>query len=123
MISALHWSNKYDANQAKLSKYTKYEENWEKAYDDCYGAEEGKEVKINNTPFARQNDAEAIRYADLKVEERDEDYYLLLSDLDIEYDSLKTMYETLLETKRAEQEALKSAVSNAAQDTGTTSGG
>ena len=33
------------------------------------------------------------------------------------------MYETLLETKRAEQEALKSAVSNAAQDTGTTSGG
>ena len=41
-----------------------------------------------------------------------------LADLDIEYDTMKTMYDTMLEQLRAQKESEKTATSTAAQDTG-----
>ena len=43
---------------------------------------------------------------------------LELAELDIEYDTMKTMYDTILEQLRAQEETEKQATSNAAQDTG-----
>ena len=88
------------------------------AYDSCYYAEEGKEVKIGNNPFTRGNECYAIAYADQKVRKYDEELSLELADLDMEYDTMKTMYDSMLEQLRAQQEAEKTATSNAAQDTG-----
>ena len=75
----IHWSNKYDANQAKLSKYTKYEENWEKAYDNAMDETRTSELKWNGNTLAKETaatEAQAISYADFKVAERDENKYL-----------------------------------------------
>lgn len=115
---SIYWSAKYEANSAKLSKQVKAEEKWMDAYDSCYYAEEGKEVKIGNNPFTRGNECYAIAYADQKVREYDEELSLELADLDMEYDTMKTMYDSMLEQLRAQQEAEKTATSNAAQDTG-----
>ena len=115
---SIYWSAKYEANSAKLSEQVKYEEKWESAYDSCYYAEDGKEAKIGNNIFKRGNECQAIAYADQKVRQYDEELSIELADLDIEYDTMKTMYDSMLEQLRAQQEAEKTATSNAAQDTG-----
>ena len=115
----IYWSNKYEANAAKLAKQVKYEEKWVNAFDDAQDTE--KEIKING--FTKKkgdslSDYDADRYAHFKVKEYDEAYSLELADLDIEYDTMKCMYDTLLEEMRAQQESEKTATSSAAQDTG-----
>ena len=55
---------------------------------------------------------------DYKVDEYDEELSQELADLDMEYDTMKTMYDSMLEQLRAQQETEKTATSNAAQDTG-----
>ena len=114
----IYWSNKYEANSAKLAKQVKYEEKWNDAYDDCYYAEDDKKVKVNGVEQANQCECTAIAYADYKVEEYDEDLKNELADLDLEYDTMKTMYVTVLEQLRAQKEGQQEATSNAAQDTG-----
>jgi hypothetical protein len=116
---SVYWNAKYEANYAKLSKQVKAEEKWMDAYDSCYYAEEGKEVRIGNgNPFTSGDECEAIAYADQKVREYDEELSLELADLDMTYDTMKTMFDSLLEQMRAQQESQKTATSNAAQDTG-----
>ena len=115
---SIYWSAKYEANSAKLSKQVEAEEKWMDAYDSCYYAEDDKKVQINGNPFENGNECYAIAYADQKVREYDEELSLELADLDMEYDTMKTMYDSMLEQLRAQQEAEKTATSNAAQDTG-----
>ena len=115
---SIYWNAKYEANSAKLSKQVKAEEKWMNAYDSCYYAEEGKDVKIGNNFFTRGDECQAIAYADQKVREYDEELSIELADLDMEYDTMKTMYDSMLEQLRAQQETEKTATSNAAQDTG-----
>ena len=67
-------------------------------------------------------DIQAEQWADYKVEEYDEETLLELTDLDMEYDSIKTMYETLLAELRAKEESEKSLVQTNAQDTGLING-
>jgi len=115
----IYWSNKYEANAAKLAEQTKAEEKWEKAFD------EGKDAdkKIDSCGYVKEkgqvfDDATADAYAHAKVKEYNEELKLELADLDIEYDTMKTMYETLLEKLRADEEGEKQATATAAQDTG-----
>lgn len=115
----IYWANKYEANAAKLAKQVKYEEKWQDAFDDALDPEKsisfrGFEKKEGQT----KGEAWADDYAHAKVKEYDEAYSLELADLDIEYDTMKCMYDTLLEEMRAQQESEKSATSSAAQDTG-----
>ena len=116
----IFWSNKYEANAAKLAEQVKYEEKWEKAFDDAKDAD--KTCKIGTVVWKNKDDvlsdAQADAYAHAKVTQYDEELKLELADLDIEYDTMKTMYETLLEKLRADQEGEKQATSTAAQDTG-----
>ena len=116
----IYWSNKYEANAAKLKKQVDYEQKWESAVDDAMDRGRTKDLvcgSVTATVGCCQSDAED--YADEKVRHRyDEELSLELADLDMEYDTMKTMYDTLLEKMRADQEAEKQATSNAAQDTG-----
>ena len=117
---SIFWNAKYEANQAKLEKQVKYEEKWESAFDDAQNAD--KTCKIGNTTWKAKdkvlNDAQAGLYADAKVSQYNEELSEELADLDIEYDTMKTMYDTMLESLRAQKDSEKQATSTAAQDTG-----
>ena len=115
---SVFWNAKYEANSAKLQEQVKYEEKWEKAFDEAIDNTKelnkgGIRVVVNN-----QNVMLADKYAHAKVKQYDEELSLELADLDMEYDTMKTMYDTMLEELRAQQEGEKTATSTAAQDTG-----
>ena len=120
----IYWSTKYKANSAKLAKQVKFEEKWEQAYDSAMDGGRTTALKMagQETPFLDKEvagtDAQARQWADYKVSEYDAELSLELADLDIEYDTMQTMYETLLEELRAEKDSDKQATSTAAQDTG-----
>ena len=114
----IFWSAKYEANSAKLQKQGKYEEKWQAAFDSAI--DNTKELTCGSTRVAagNQNEMLADQYAHAKVKLYDEELSLELAELDLEYDTMKTMYDTMLEELRAQQEGQKSATSTAAQDTG-----
>ena len=117
---SIKWKAKYEANSAKLKKQVNYEQKWQDAFDDAQNAD--KTCKIGNTTWKEKDkvlsDADADAYAHAKVKQYDEELSLELAELDMEYDTMKTMYDTLLEEMRAQAESEKTATSTAAQDTG-----
>lgn len=117
---SIYWNAKYEANQAKLDKQVSYEQKWESAFDDAQNTDKKCQVgtKVWKEKDVVLSDAQADAYAHAKVRQYDEELSLELSELDIEYDTMKTMYDTLLEELRAQKDADKQAVSTAAQDTG-----
>ena len=120
----IFWANKYEANTAKLQQQTKYYTKWESKFDSFMDTE--KEIKWDGKTYAKgtsrcEEDADA--YAHDQVEQYNEELSLELAELDVEYDTMKCMYETLIENLRAQQEKEKQSTSTAAQDTGIISGG
>ena len=115
---SVFWNAKYEANSAKLEKQVKYEEKWESAFDSAI--DNTKELTVGGIKVSANNKNEMLadKYAHAKVKQYDEELSLELADLDIEYDTMKTMYDTMLEELRAQKESEKSATSTAAQDTG-----
>ena len=115
---SIFWNAKYEANSAKLEKQTQYESKWESAYDSAI--DNTKTYSAGNVTVTEGNKNEMLAdaYAHAKVKQYDEELSLELADLDIEYDTMKTMYDTMLEELRAQKESEKSATSTAAQDTG-----
>ena len=65
----------------------------------------------------------ALAYANAKVKEYSQELSEELAELDIEYDTMKCMYETLLEEMRAQKDTEASATQTAAQDTGLLNAG
>ncbi len=122
---SIYWNAKYEANMAKLEEQVKYEENWCKAYDSAMTADKDYKVGGKTYVYKDSNPCEemAEAYADAKVHQYDEELSMELADLDIEYDTMKCMYDTLLEELRAKQESEKNATSTAAQDTGLLNAG
>ncbi len=116
----MYWSNKYEANMAKLEEQVKYETKWESAMDDATNVD--KTCKIGNKTWKEKDvvlsDSESRRYADAKVTKYDAELSLELADLDIEYDTMKTMYDTLVQELSAQKDAEKTLVGTCAQDTG-----
>ena len=119
----IKYSNLLDANSSKLSKQTKYEENWNKEYDKAQDSSRSSALKMNGNIFLDKEvagtDAQAFQWAEYKVEEYDAELLLELADLDMDYDSMKTMYDTLMEETRAQVDGLKQLVSTEATDTHT----
>ena len=115
---SIFWNAKYEANSAKLEKQTQYETKWESAFDSAI--DNTSEMHAGGITVAKGNKNEMLAdaYAHAKVSKYNEELSLELADLDIEYDSMKTMYDTMLEELRAQKESEKSATSTAAQDTG-----
>lgn len=115
---SIFWNAKYEANMAKLEEQVKYEEKWENAFDSAI--DNTKDLTVKGITVKKGNQCEELAdaYAHAKVKQYNEELSLELADLDIEYDTMKTMYDTLLEEMRAKQESEKTATSTAAQDTG-----
>ena len=115
---SIFWTAKYEANLAKLEEQVKYHEKWEGAFDSAI--DNTKQLTAGGVVVNEGNKCEnlADAYAHAKVRQYNEDLSLELADLDIEYDTMKCMYDTLLTELRAQQESEKTATSTAAQDTG-----
>lgn len=115
---SIFWNAKYEANSAKLQEQVKYEEKWQSAFDSAI--DNTKDLTAGGVTVRKENQNEYIAdlYAHAKVKQYSEELSLELADLDIEYDTMKTMYDTMLEELRAQQESEKTATSTAAQDTG-----
>ncbi|MBQ7764828.1 hypothetical protein IJ384_05630 [bacterium] len=120
---SIYWNSKYEANMAKLEEQVKYEEKWCNAFDSAI--DNTKTLKANGVTVQEGNTCEdlADAYAHAKVREYNEELSLELADLDIEYDTMKTMYDTLLTEMRAKQESEKSVTQQAASDTGLLNAG
>ena len=114
-----YWSGKYEANSEKLQKQVKYEEKWEAAFDDAQNVD--KTCKIGNKTWKEKDqvlsDKMADAYAHAKVQQYDEELSLELAELDVEYDTMKTMYEALVTELQATKESQKQSTATSAQDT------
>jgi len=120
------WSAKYEANSEKLQQQANYEDKWTTAYEnaldttrDISASHGGVKVTIK---AEQGNETNARQYADAKVWQYDEALSAELAELDIEYDTMKTMYETLVTQLQAEKDADKQQVATSAQDTHTLQG-
>lgn len=115
----VYWSNLYESNMAKLSEQQKLEEKWTQAYDDAQDYD--KTCKIGNTVYKNKDevlsDAMAEAYADAKVTHYNEELMLDLEEKDMLYDTMQTMYNTMLEELRAQEDPAKQLTSNNAQNT------
>jgi len=113
------YSNQLDKNSAKLAVQTKAETKWQKAYDDFMDPSK----KINKYGFNYDKDttrteAVAEQYAQAAAKEYDEELMLELEELDIQYDTMKSYYDTMLQKENADKDAVEQAVEKAASDTG-----
>ena len=115
---SIFWNAKYEANNAKLSKQVKYEEKWQNAFDSAIDNTKDMSASGVTVKAGNNNEMLADAYAHAKVKQYDEELSIELADLDIEYDTMVSMYDTMLEQLRAQQESEKTATSTAAQDTG-----
>ena len=114
----IYWSGKYEANSAKLEKQVKYEEKWQSAFDSAIDNTKDLTAGGYTVRTGNQNEQIADAYAHAKVKQYNEELSLELAELDVEYDTMQTMYEAMLEQLRAQKDAEKSATTSAAQDTG-----
>ena len=120
----MFWANKYEANAAKLTKQTNYETNWTKAFDNAMDESRSTDLKMGNTVFiakntAAANEAIAEQWANYKEAHYDAQLKNELAELDVQYDSMKCMYETMLEQARSQKEAAQQLAQNNAQDNHT----
>ena len=120
------WNNLATAMSKKLSEQESAQDKWDDASDKCedvYGDESKSliykgETYWNKGQKVRYDKATACtRYANAKVPKYDEDKLDEYSELDMEYSTMVTMYDTLLEELKAQEEGLKSTLSTEAQDT------
>lgn len=115
------WSAKYESNSEKLQKQVKYEDKWQNAFDSAI--DNTRELKASNggkNVVVHENNTDeqlADRYAHAKVQQYDEELSLELAELDIEYDTMKTMYEALVTEMQAQKESEKQSTATSAQDT------
>ena len=92
----VYWGNQQEANARKLEKMQKYETKWENAVDSALSNREA--LSCGNVYVESNNQTQELAesYAHAKVEEYDYETLLDLQEKDIEYDTMKTMYDTLL---------------------------
>ena len=115
---SIYWTGKYEANMAKLEEQVKYHDKWECAFDSAI--DNTKQLTAGGVVVNEGNKCEdlADAYAHAKVRHYDEELSIELANLDIEYETRKCMYDTLLQELRAQQEAKETSTGEAAQDTG-----
>lgn len=117
---SIYWADKYQANQNKLDQQTKFEEKWNKYYDDAVNPDKA----INGVKKKEEVlcECDAVDYANSKVTQYDEALKEELAELDIEYETMKTMWEAELEVLNNRAEAEKQNLATSAQDTGLLNG-
>ena len=114
------YANKHEDSSAKVARYVKYEEQWEKEYDKARDESRSSKITIGGVEYDKEcdvGDELAEQYAYEKVQHRDEEILLEVTEEDMEYDSMQEMYNTLCEELRAEVDNIKNLTSQNAQDT------
>ena len=112
------WSAKYEANSEKLQAQVKYEEKFIGKVEDAQDPD--KQIKCafgNKEKGEVWDESKAEQYGHYVVKQYDESLSLELAELDIEYDTMKTMYEALVTQLQAEKDADKQSTATAMQDT------
>ena len=112
------WSAKYEANSEKLQAQTKYEEKFIGKVEDAQDPD--KQIKCafgTKEKGEVWSEAKAEQYGHYVVKQYDESLSLELAELDIEYDTMKTMYETLVTQMKAWKESATQSTAAAAGQT------
>ncbi len=116
-----YWGDKYEANMKKLQEQVSLETKYEDAYDSAI--DNSRELSVcHNGQYifvqeCNQDTALADRYATAKVSKYDEELSLELAELDIDYETQKTIYEALVTMLQEEKTAQKQSTATACQDT------
>ena len=115
-VEQVKWSEKYAGIQKKVAAEEKKQAAYEKAYDAAMNND--KELKAGGITVSANNINERIaeQYA-LAKSDFDESAYEELVELDTEYDTMNTLYATMIEQSKSKIKALESATSQAAQST------
>lgn len=115
-VEQVKWSEKYAGIQKKVAAEEKKQTAYEKAYDAAMNND--KELKAGGITVSANNINERIaeQYAIAKSD-FDESAYEELVELDTEYDTMNTLYATMIEQSKSKIKSLESATSQAAQST------
>lgn len=124
----IFWARKHEDATAALKTQTDLESKWEQKYDKVMDLEDDKKVKIGGVEYTgaalgTNRESKAQQYADEQVKGYDEAKLEDLTEQDIEYESMKTMYETLQKELQAEVDNLNEKVGNEAGKTYLIGGG
>lgn len=126
-MQLVYYTNLYDANQEKLSKQVKLEEKWLNEYDKAGDDSRSSALKMRGQVFLDKEqagtEAQCKAWADYKVAKYDEDLKLELEALDMRYDNMKTLYDTALQTLKAQESSEQELVKSNAAKTYTLNGG
>ena len=125
-MQQIYWSNEHTAMTAKVKQHEKYQATWNNAYDKIANpasTDDNGKVKVNGKEYTAGDLGAAEEYAYSVCEEYNEETLLELSNLEVEYESMQQMYETLLEETNARIEQQKELVSENAKDTGLLNAG
>ena len=102
-----------------MQKQVKAFEKWEGAFEDAQDVD--KKCQIGTVVWKEKDvvlsDDDAERYANAKITQYDEELSLELAELDIDYDTMKTMYEALVTELQAQKDADKQNTATQMQDT------
>ena len=115
-VEQVKWSEKYAGIQKKVAAEEKKQAAYEKAYDAAMNND--KELKAGGITVSANNINERIaeQYA-LAKSDFDESAYEELVELDTEYDTMNTLYATMIEQSKSKIKSLESATPQAAQST------
>ena len=115
-VEQVKWSEKYAGIQKKVAAEEKKQAAYEKAYDAAMNND--KELKAGGITVSANNINERIaeQYA-IEKSDFDESAYEELVELDTEYDTMNTLYATMIEQSKSKIKSLESATSQAAQST------
>jgi hypothetical protein len=124
----IFWARKYEDATAALQTQTNLESKWEEKYDKFMDLEDDKKVKIGGTEYTgaqlgTNRESKAEQYANEQVKGYDEAKLEELTEEDIQYESMKTMYEALQKELQAEVDNLNEKVGNEAGKTYLIGGG
>ncbi len=112
-------SQEYQTAHKQLQEQEKYATKWENAKDAALDPD--KTCKIGNRTWKEKDEvlseARAEEYADAKVKQFDQELYDSLCEKDVEYEALKTLYETEITILQQEEQNLKTQTGTFAQDT------
>lgn len=128
----IRWNNMATAMSKKLSSQTSLEEKWQSSSEALYDSwGESKAFNAGGTVFQDSNGGghqyskalAASLYANAKVPKFDSDLLEEYTELDMEYSTMQSMYDTLCTELEAQEGALKEQLGTEAQDTHLLGGG
>ena len=128
-LQQTRWNNMATAMSKKLSSQENLEEKWQSSSEACYDSwGQSKAFVAKGTTFqdsvgnhpngnAYSQALAASLYADAAVPKFDSDLLEEYTDLDMEYSTMQSMYDTLCTELEAQEQSLKDRLGTEAQDT------